>query len=556
MPNVTSFKDFGLHCIRQPTEDTVVIFVHGILSDGVGAWGEPPWPNLLSFEPALNSVGISVFTYQTSLTSRTYGIADIADYLREHLRLSNLLRLRNIVFVCHSMGGIVVRRFLVANQKELIDLKPRIGLFLIASPSLGSRDANMLSLLSFALQHTQAAVLRFSQANTSLDELHRDFRTLLAGGQLHMEGRELIEDRPITVKRGLGLWRQVVEPFSASQYFYKPGSEPFRVPGSDHVTIVKPLHSGAIQHLMLKKFILELIHPSTNDSLLPIEVEETSKALRAIKGLQEGLEKVVSKPEALGNLQQALFETRQYVKELRRGVHRDGAAELRLSHLWNDAGYALLKFDPELASLCWLKGHGWADERLWADSRFARLPVGLDDMLQRLQEAMRQQVDDLPGILEQARRALSAMPGVLDTFEEVRPAMATLLGQPPVVNDQHAVTQRITDWGNAVEFVGLGQTDKVTIEDLLNLPADERRTIEASQEGMNKLKAEFEAIIAQGRRTQHDEEELLTISSQMGTLLKLVLGVIETALGGPLQDHYAAQRRIAEYAASRASLGT
>ena len=249
----------------------IIVFVHGILSSGEDAWGRPSWPDLLAAEPELDGAGIFVFTYQTGLWSRTYGIADVADFLREHLRLSDLLSMRKIVFVCHSMGGIAVRRFLVANQRELIAANPLIGLFLVASPSLGSRDANMLSVLSFALQHTQAAALRFSQANTSLDELHRDFRTLLSGRELQIEGRELIEDRPIAIKRWLGLRRQIVEPFAASQYFHKAGCEPFRVPGSDHASIVKPVHSGAVQHLMLKKFIREFVLPYPDDSLRPVQ---------------------------------------------------------------------------------------------------------------------------------------------------------------------------------------------------------------------------------------------------------------------------------------------
>jgi predicted alpha/beta hydrolase family esterase len=544
-------RDFGLHCIRPCATDTIVVFVHGILSSGETAWGRPSWPDLLAVEPQLNGVGIYVLTYQTGLWSRTYGIADIADYLRELLRLSNLLSMGKIVFVCHSMGGIAVRRFLVANQRDLIARQPSIGLFLVASPSIGSRDANMLSVLSFALQHAQAASLRFSQANTSLDELHRDFRTLLSSGDLSIEGRELTEDRPITIKRWLGLWRQVVEPFAASQYFHKPGFEPFRVPGSDHASIVKPLYGGAIQHLMLKNFILEFITPYSTGWLAPVDEQDTSTAYKGVAGLQQGITKVVGRPEALGKLQHALFETRQYTKRRNEGAPRDAAAEMRLANLWNDAGYALHKFDSDLASLCVIKGHGWADERLWTDPRFANLPVKLDDMLQRLQEAMRQQADEMPATIEVSRKAIGAMHGTLDEFEQVRPAMEALLKQPVASGARHAVTQRIADGGNAVEFVGYGTTEKVTVDDLVNLSADDRQTVAASLEGMSKLKSEFEAIIAKGRRTQQDEDELIEISSQMGTLLTLVLGVIETALGGPLKDHYAAQRRIAEYAMSK-----
>ena len=279
----TTFAEFGLHCIRPATSGSCVIFVHGILSSGESAWGSPSWPDLLAQEADLDDFGIFVFTYRTSISSRTYSISDAADALREHLSIAGLLDMPALVFVCHSMGGIVVRRFLVSNQARLIDLDPTIGLFLVASPSLGSRDANMLSVLSFALQHTQAAVLRFSQANTSLDELHRDFRTLLNGRRLCIVGRELIEDRPIKIKRYAGLWRQVVEPFAAAAYFHHEGYEPLRIPGSDHSTIVKPLRRDALQHVMLKGFLtkfpeLSQAHCGDRSQRQDRSVEETTRA--------------------------------------------------------------------------------------------------------------------------------------------------------------------------------------------------------------------------------------------------------------------------------------
>src|SRR5262249_40961777 len=156
--------------------------------------------------------------------------------------------------------------------------------------------------------------------------------------------------------------------------FNKRGCEPFKVPGSDHLSIVKPLHSQAIQHLMLKKFIFQFIMPHYEAPLVPVDENETRHAYEAVRRLEPKLAQVMGRPEALGKLQHALFETRQYVERCRRGEPRDGAAEQRLAELWNDTGYALSKYDGELASLCWIKGHGWADERLWNDPRFDRLP--------------------------------------------------------------------------------------------------------------------------------------------------------------------------------------
>jgi hypothetical protein len=66
---VRSLKSFGLHCIRECDADTVIVFVHGILSNGEEAWGSPSWPDLLAAEPELNGAGIFVFTYLTGLWS-------------------------------------------------------------------------------------------------------------------------------------------------------------------------------------------------------------------------------------------------------------------------------------------------------------------------------------------------------------------------------------------------------------------------------------------------------------------------------------------------------
>jgi hypothetical protein len=549
--NEISFIEFGLHCVRKPMGDMIVVFVHGILSSGASAWGYPSWPDLLASEPELQGWGLFVFTYQTSVASRTYSITDVSDALREHFTLADLWNKRKIVFVCHSMGGIVVRRFLVANQIKLIELQPTIGLFMVASPSLGSRDASLISVLSFALQHTQAAALRFSQGNTSLNELHQDFRTLLNSERLKIKGRELTEDRAITLKRWLGLRRQVVEPFSAAAYFHEPGYEPFRVPGSDHSTIVKPLKRDAIQHLMLRRFLLAFDQPQDPGAYLnPLEEAETARAYEGVQGLRRRFRDVVSKPEAFGALQDALFQTRQYVERRRLSENRDPAIERRLSQIWNEVGSLLQHYDPELASLCWIKGHGWANEKLWNDPRFRDLPVHLDDLLQRLYTAMQEHAATLAKDLAESRMAIEAIQSNLDRFEPIHPAMANLLGQPMSARP-HAVIHRSADAGNAVEFIGYGERRKITINDLAKLNPDDRHAIVASKQAMDKLLREWDRAVRKGRLSENDNEELLAISSQMSDRLKLIFQVVEAAMGGQLEDHYAAQRAIAEFAKAK-----
>jgi Alpha/beta hydrolase family len=241
--------------IRKPEGDTTVIFVHGILSDGNSCWRNPDgvyWPSLVKEEPHLQRVGIYVFTYETGFFSGSYSIRDIVDALKEHMRLDGVFDNRQLIFVCHSMGGIVVRKFIVDQAVGLIEATKDIGLFLIASPSLGATYASWLSPLARIVGHRQADALRFVRNNEWLNDLDREFMNLKENARLKIRGKELVEDKFVVLRR---LWgRQVVEPFAGAKYF----GDPYKVPLSDHFSIAKPKDRDAIQHRLLRRFILEM----------------------------------------------------------------------------------------------------------------------------------------------------------------------------------------------------------------------------------------------------------------------------------------------------------
>jgi pimeloyl-ACP methyl ester carboxylesterase len=184
--------------IRRPQGPTSIVFVHGILSSGETCWRNDNgtyWPELLKSEPELGSVGIYVFTYETGLFSGSYRLGDIVDAIKTHMRIDGVTESDRIVFVCHSMGGIVVRKYMVERAVELIDADKIIGLFLLASPSLGSSYANWLSLIARLFGHTQAAGLRFVRNNAWLNDLDKEFINLKEARKLKLYGKELIEDK-------------------------------------------------------------------------------------------------------------------------------------------------------------------------------------------------------------------------------------------------------------------------------------------------------------------------------------------------------------------------
>jgi hypothetical protein len=242
--------------IRRPDGDASVVFVHGILSDGDSSWKNSNgcyWPQLLRDEPGFETLGIYVFTYYTGFFSGSYSLSDVVDALKEHMRLDHVSKSRTLIFVCHSMGGIVVRKFIVERASELIENQNGIGLFLIASPSLGSSYADWLSPLARFLGNSQADVLRFVRHNEWLSGLDKEFKNLKESGRLEIKGKELVEDNLIVLKTFFH--HQIVEPFSGAVYF----GESFKVPMSNHFSITAPADKSAIQHRLLCEFIRDFI---------------------------------------------------------------------------------------------------------------------------------------------------------------------------------------------------------------------------------------------------------------------------------------------------------
>lgn len=240
--------------IRKAKNGLNIIFIHGINSSEE-CWRNQNgsyWPNLIETDSELTDIGIYLFSYRTGINTGSYSLSDIVDSLREYFILDDLINSLGVIFVCHSMGGIVARRFLVKHQSLLIEKGfNKIGLFLVASPSLGSEYANMLSGISSIMGHTQATTLQFSEQNVWLNDLDKDFINLQENKKLQIKGKELIEDLPLY---GKGLIRkQIVEPFSGAKYF----GNSFKVPGSDHITIATPVDHEAIQNRLLIQFIKE-----------------------------------------------------------------------------------------------------------------------------------------------------------------------------------------------------------------------------------------------------------------------------------------------------------
>ena len=272
--------------LRDKSDDTNIVFIHGINSNGETCWRHEEgayWPDLLKQDTkqlsnqVISNAGIFVYTYRTGPLHPDYQLGDVVTDLKERFKHNNLFQTKRLIFVVHSMGGIVTRRLLVQRAKEFEGTD--IGLFLIASPSKGSYYASFLSPLTRLVRFSQAQILRVSRQNVWLNDLHTDFLDLRDKDQLRIFGKELLEDTFIRWKT-LGIFPQVVQPFSGATYF----SESYTILNTDHFSIAKPRDKEADQHRSLMTFIDEFFQKfseveNSGDTQADLQIDNSDSAI-------------------------------------------------------------------------------------------------------------------------------------------------------------------------------------------------------------------------------------------------------------------------------------
>ncbi|MBS1832857.1 MAG: hypothetical protein JST65_09090 [Acidobacteria bacterium] len=253
--------------------NTVFVFVHGVLSDALECWFNASngayWPSLVAGDVQNFPVPIFNGGYYTSKLSTHYAVPDCAKELFDalHDRLPDPRPGSNgrllppaashdrIVFVCHSLGGIVVRHMLT-NFPEAFRTR-KIGLVLVASPSMGSQYGTWLRYLAQALRNETAQTLQFhSEDLTKLDyQFQQHLKTLPAGSLYGMELAEHHMIVPGFLSKAGALLRIVAPPVvprgSALRYFEDSA---IVIPETDHSTIVKPRGIDHGSHINLRRF--------------------------------------------------------------------------------------------------------------------------------------------------------------------------------------------------------------------------------------------------------------------------------------------------------------
>ncbi len=256
--------------------NATIVFVHGLGGDSTTTWGR--FEELIQADPDLKDCEPVCFGYPTSLFrwpfSKKYPkIQTLADALRTQLDVQYGDR-QDLILVCHSLGGLIGRRYLVDEVKRKAKLRVR-GLLLYAVPNDGAGLAGVADHVSW--RHNQLKQL--CQDSDLIRDLDSDWAT-----------SEMAQR--VKVRYVVGGQDRVVNERSARSSWGEPNVDVIADRG--HIEIVKPLSGGDLPYLIFKKFALSLTAPSPDPTETVARYATPLAARHPIKSPPKGSYRVIA----------------------------------------------------------------------------------------------------------------------------------------------------------------------------------------------------------------------------------------------------------------------
>jgi tetratricopeptide (TPR) repeat protein len=146
-----SFEDHPsvtLPYIRSATslssKKPVIVFVHGIFGDPAGTWrysSSVYWPQLLASDQAYKEWDIYVAKYPTPYLGSTMSLDEVVSSLNSRMINDGVFsRHSEVVFVCHSLGGLVVQRLLLTYRDYAEQVR---FIYFFGTPQTGAEIARV-----------------------------------------------------------------------------------------------------------------------------------------------------------------------------------------------------------------------------------------------------------------------------------------------------------------------------------------------------------------------------------------------------------------------------
>jgi len=221
----------------QPSRARVVVFVHGIHGsrESWRASNKAYWPDLMGTDPRFSYSDINVAAYPTPAKHGIMSSVQLADVLWESLKRDHVWEHREVVFIAHSLGGILVEEMLLRHPVEASRVK-----FIVSygTPHEGSFVARLASIYD---NDPLLSDLKDGSDNAFLTQLEQSWRGSNSVNGIHRFcAFESVDTRPQSgIGHYLGAHTRVVRYFSAT-YGCDVSTPPQEIL-ADHLEMVKPI---------------------------------------------------------------------------------------------------------------------------------------------------------------------------------------------------------------------------------------------------------------------------------------------------------------------------
>ncbi len=224
---------------KSNDKDTAIVFVHGILGSANDSWrsSDHYWPDLMVKDAAFNGSSIFVIDYPTSVWAN-YSIDELAESMRVDLRGNGIDKHRRIVFLAHSMGGLVTRAFMLKNRK--IAAKT-VFTYFYSTPTTGSQIAKLARI---AVKNIQLKQMKPMDSESFLADQLRQWLSANLGVPAYCayEKKKTYGVEIVTLQSASALCNKALDPLNY-----------------DHIDIVKPSSNTDQQYLAFKVAFIDEI---------------------------------------------------------------------------------------------------------------------------------------------------------------------------------------------------------------------------------------------------------------------------------------------------------
>lgn len=345
----------------------LVLFVHGLGGHRLDTWGR--FPELIRADPALSTWTVDFYSFPSSLFRLRFLTSApppqlLADGLRTELEL-RYPEAERIVLVCHSLGGLVARRYLMDEYKNGVGTNVT-DLLLYGTPNTGAGLAQVARYISWF--HPQLKQLCHN--SYLVTDLDNNWNALTAG-------------KPLCVTAVIGGSDDVV-PEESARGMWGNGNVKVVV-SATHIDLVKPADREDTRYLILKN-VLRTAAPSTGNGSRNDYKEALPQLVQVLRAsTPTDLEYHADKEQAIRVLRSAVKETRSHLQEIEEGRRRPDERNRELVDLWSDAALKMSAFDGQLARRLRQKAEYWNVSANWSLSECQHTGIMMEQIEKSLE---------------------------------------------------------------------------------------------------------------------------------------------------------------------------